>query len=440
MDDQAKAKKLTRQSIQLMTISARGKRGSIVPVDISEMSTAGATPAAKTLEKVEEDAETRQMLAESYREVTGRQLPDTMSTEDAMAELRVLQAAAWSKLMEPPPTDDADEATTEKPKKRISLRMGGVTVRADPNHGAMDLEESTWDESLLEMLKDSYREVTGRSMPEGMAPGDAYAELRKLQVKTWQEQGLAELIEETEVEARQHRQTLARIGGPNLEFDLDELDSVRASSRSQTVSIAPASSATAKSTPPASASESGAPGAEPPIVKPSATTVKFAEPEGGHDKDEDSPLRRDTSTSSVGFRSVSYSNAPTKVFEGWLAKKGEGLLASEKRRFFCLHETGEMHYYTSHDLTDCKGRFSLAGLTFSDVILSANGLSATCLTIKTKGRSWQLTAPSDGQAKAWLKNMHAVISNLSGEPAPLSGKMSVERALSTSRSFSQKSR
>lgn len=186
------------------------------------------------------------------------------------------------------------------------------------------------------------------------------------------------------------------------EYDLDELQTEGSTKEG--------------SSPPRSegAEEAAAPEAVPPPAK--TSSVKFSEQAG---PDGDSTPRSESS-SSVSFRSVSYSGAPTKVFEGWLIKKGEGMLAHEKRRFFCMHETGEVFYYTSHDLADCKGRFTLAGACFSDVALT----DKTTLVVKTKGRSWRLTAPNEGQAKAWVKNMNSVIARLTGEPEPASAKLS----------------
>lgn len=41
------------------------------------------------------DSEAMQMLADSYREVTGRDMPTTMTAEEAYAELRLLTIAGW---------------------------------------------------------------------------------------------------------------------------------------------------------------------------------------------------------------------------------------------------------------------------------------------------------------------------------------------------------
>jgi hypothetical protein len=43
-----------------------------------------------------------------------------------------------------------------------------------------------------------------------------------------------------------------------------------------------------------------------------------------------------------------------KVFEGWLLKKAPGMLSKDRRRWFVLHEDGELSYHTGAPDAQCR--------------------------------------------------------------------------------------
>ena len=154
---EGRAKRLTRQSIQLMTLTGKLKRSSLLSPATSPAKSSmrspltpslggiveeSAAPPVKTAEEEEDERMMLEMLKDSYREVTGRMMPEGMSAEEAMAELRMLQAAAWQKLCDddeprPGPEDASplDKLRRGGKKARMSLRIGGIIMKADPMHG-----------------------------------------------------------------------------------------------------------------------------------------------------------------------------------------------------------------------------------------------------------------------------------------------------------------
>lgn len=297
--------------------------------------------------------------------------------------------------------------------------------------GASALKDEEWDETLLAMLSDSYREITGRGMPAGLTPGAAYAELRALQVAAWQEEGLAELVEETEDEVRALSQSLSGsahlgvldVGGGRAsarscrEFDADELDAGDADTND---GAGGADAGSAKS----GGADAG--GADGDGTDAGGAFLRLGGSGVGVDEDW-SPGERGPSASVARaktgkdvFRTVaaaSFSSSADKVYEGWLTKKGPGLLKGDKVRFFVLFDNGEVHYFKHAELTEHKGMFTLDGLSFGEVQLLGKGADGHYgLTVKTAARLWQLRASSEGQARAWKKNMDAIISQKTGQP------------------------
>jgi hypothetical protein len=62
------------------------------------------------------------------------------------------------------------------------------------------------------------------------------------------------------------------------------------------------------------------------------------------------------------FRACATGSTVTKAFEGWLTKKGPGMLKRDRRRWFVLYEDGELHYFSSPDLSERKGLLLVNGL------------------------------------------------------------------------------
>lgn len=68
-----------------------------------------------------------QMLADSYREVTGRTMPATMTAEEAYAELRLITMAAWQGDDEADaPADAADEPASPQGGTILDRMRKGV--------------------------------------------------------------------------------------------------------------------------------------------------------------------------------------------------------------------------------------------------------------------------------------------------------------------------
>ena len=117
---------------------------------------------------------------------------------------------------------------------------------------------------------------------------------------------------------------------------------------------------------------------------------------------------------------VSTSHLPSgqKVFEGWLRKRPDGSFGKLKNRWFVPSDDGEIKYYKGPDLHYLKGTVHLIGLKSADEPVQLLPLSERTkadtftFTIATPERKWHLTPGSEGQWKAWKKNVNAVVLNL----------------------------
>lgn len=426
--DRHRAKRLTRHSLNVAALSNRIKRTSIMISEKRHSHIAKKAPDASPPPKGVErgglgDEEVLQMLADSYREVTGRAMPPTMTAEEAYAELRLRTVAAWQgdlnalseslRSSEGSPAEKrssmVDSMRTSARRSRLSLKNAQSVMAST----APSLKDEDWDPEMLEMLKASYREVTGRAMPTGMSAAAAEAELRQHTMMCWQEErrdarnGLwAEMIEEE-----------------------DEEEGFAAT-------LAPAAACT---------------GGEPPLRAEKSMVQMSVE----HDDDDDEEGQQESATGDSGGRAVTiaamaeaprngrgselpprprelvlqkselfrprglthHSKGSDKVFEGWLTKHKHGMLKQDRMRWFVLHASGEVHYFTGPDLTSHKGMFSVKDLAESDIEqVGFREVAKYCLNVRTPQRLWVFSSDADSQAKAWKKNLLQVIHALQEEP------------------------
>ena len=138
------------------------------------------------------DAEQLAMVAASYTEMTGKSLPPHITTaEEAMAELKKLTQTWWDE-------EEEEEAVNPFAGRRASSELSELTPLQRLKRGmrlvvlANKFQNSSYkaarrppptkediDEDALEMLRASYREITGRRMPENITIEQAYRELQE---------------------------------------------------------------------------------------------------------------------------------------------------------------------------------------------------------------------------------------------------------------------
>lgn len=387
-------------------------------VDVTDSAAAGGDPAfvapppALSQTPSIEEEEVLQMLKDSYREVTGHAIPDSMTVDEAYAELRLRTMAAWQG------EDDIAEEEEEEAgsglsvleKLRKGIVMTKISLRAIgpmklSKKGPLELKDDDWDAEMLQMLQASYREVTGRAMPKNLTPAQAELELRRATAAMWREDGYngagiwTEMIkEEAEVEAK------AAAGGAKgeqaggAEYDEDEDGEGGADP------------------------EADGEAAKGEVARGEAARVIRIQGEQPINvrNDEEAPLQNEVKkapkrmqTGKNVFRGDQASGAGSgsaKIYEGWLVKKPGGAVGRHHRRWFVLHEDGEVNYYASPELTHQNGSFSVRGIGEGAVeLLGFLEVGKYGLTIKTQKRLWHLSAPSDGQCKAWRKNLVSVI-------------------------------
>jgi len=118
-----------------------------------------------------------QMLKDSYREVTGRNMPPYISPDEALAELRKALPVICTDEEELPGVTLKVVMAASKLKMRwyeaVKRRKYEASVSADA-------AASGWDEESYALLQASYREVTGSALPSYLSPDEAAAELRRL--------------------------------------------------------------------------------------------------------------------------------------------------------------------------------------------------------------------------------------------------------------------
>ena len=99
----------------LTTVESSEGEAAAAAVDVGDDGADGIAPAPAAPVALGEpsDAEVLQMLADSYREITGRAMPSDMTVEQAHAELKMRTIAAWGgdlQLLAAPSMDSIKEA------------------------------------------------------------------------------------------------------------------------------------------------------------------------------------------------------------------------------------------------------------------------------------------------------------------------------------------
>ena len=120
------------------------------------------------------------MLKESYREFTGHALPDYMTNEQAKVELNKF-IFQWDDV-----DDDEEEGEDGEKSPAHNMSLSTILVaskfarklgkQTKARRARMPRNEE-WDPDALELLKASYREITGSAMPSSMTPARAYRTL-----------------------------------------------------------------------------------------------------------------------------------------------------------------------------------------------------------------------------------------------------------------------
>ena len=393
----SKARENTRKGINVVTLTAYMEKMKVKQRESERASEAAETGEAGGLD----DAEALQMIKDSYREVTGREMPSHMTAEEGYAELRLLTIARWQGEEIDDESESAGTAKSPLDRLRAKVRVAKLQLLlfAPSERGAapaVALADNDWTTELMDMLKASYREMTGRALPEGLSYSEAELELRKATIALWQQDAALESDAGGRVRAPSlwahvlhgaEGGQLATASSPALpedatppaqpvlsavpdteapaEFEDDDDDDDSTRSQSARVAFWPAllPSPTRVSGPKMRAmghahgrvrsSRLHAPSR-------AGARVCAARPE---------PARRIQTGKDV-FRAGTGRRASPKMYEGWLVKKPPSQLLGQKerRRWFVLHEDGELCYYTKPDLEVQKGSLSIAGLGDQNVV------------------------------------------------------------------------
>jgi len=382
------------------------------------------------------------MLKDSYREVTGHEMPPDMDPAKATEELR-RQFSMFMETKEP-----ADDETPQmlfsvilaaarlkkamlRGRRRRQKEAADAAAKREAEEKAKteaQAKEHHWDPEQLEMLKASYMEVTGRPMPSYYAPFQAMEELRRLVPniaaeddspqdtilvimaaaklkRRWLANRRGSLVRK----AKQAGVPVAEYKGPA--FEMGDFGRVKEKPAWQ-VMEEEAAEAAAES-------------------KAEAERIAKVREQMGASL---------TSMHSDVFKPQEqhkYKASGAKVYEGWLLKKQKSMLKSDKQRWFVLHEGGELHYFADPDSLDKQvGMVSLKGLSASDVkALTADvkpGEMPQVFIIENaertgsggasgKSKDWILDAGAPGACTTWVKQLKGVISKAaSGHAVDLS--------------------
>ncbi len=146
---------------------------------MEESSSDSAPPSP--LKREETGLAVREMLKESYREFTGHALPDYMTNEQAKVELNKF-IFQWDDV-----DDDEEEGEDGEKSPAHNMSLSTILVaskfarklgkQTKARRARMPRNEE-WDPDALELLKASYREITGSARPSSMTPTQAYRTLQ----------------------------------------------------------------------------------------------------------------------------------------------------------------------------------------------------------------------------------------------------------------------
>ena len=95
------------------------------------------------------------------------------------------------------------------------------------------------------------------------------------------------------------------------------------------------------------------------------------------------------------------------VYEGWMTKKGKGMGAQSKKRFFLLTSQQQLHYFETDECRILKGTVDLDPKRMKDycTVLQSNSLK---FVIPTKDRNWEFTCTSSRESIAWCNAINNV--------------------------------
>lgn len=115
----------------------------------------------------------------------------------------------------------------------------------------------------------------------------------------------------------------------------------------------------------------------------------------------------------------------TKPLEGWLQKRGDkGLIKSYKRRYF--RQNGEnLYYYAAKEDTTALGSIPLLSVTAARITTSPNERKkdASCnFEVVVPGRIYDLIAPTDIEAKNWVRCNYLLFKDFNVIAFSVSGK------------------
>lgn len=445
--EEGQAHKLTRQSLQCMGVSAMILRSTSrdwtsdwESLDAHEAKATGTPPQAELRREPSllKEEELRAMLNDSFVELTGHPMPSAMTLEQGHAALRQKTVALWKGSLPPEEPKAINLRGSHDKSTRLTLRMGGLITRLSLRMGsaslksialARGLSEEDWDATLISLLAASYREVTGRAIPDGMSHAEAEAQLRALTIQTWQAEGWAETIVEEEGEEGSAKLDTDALGSggsapadpsPPLPPPPSAAAAAAAGQEDATEEEEEDSSSTSTDT---DEVESATSARLQPAAAGRMAVVSFAS-----NQEESAAVGEDMlagtkrvmrnnkrlQTSKDLFRTAGAFQATSpKVCESWLTKKGPGLFKADKRRWFVLYENGDLHYFTDPDLKEHKGGLSLEGLSTADCeLLGWVDVGKFAFTIKTSLRRWHFTTENESQCKAWKKNLDSTINLL----------------------------
>ena len=100
-----------------------------------------------------------------------------------------------------------------------------------------------------------------------------------------------------------------------------------------------------------------------------------------------------------------------KVHEGWLTKKGEGIMAKSQLRWFALYRNAEMHYFDNEamGIKNHKGVVVLAGVKPHHISRLKPGTYDYSFSIVTPKRKWQLKTASQTEYDAWHSALMRIV-------------------------------
>ena len=350
------------------------------------------------------DEERLAMLKDSYMELTGRSMPSYLTPELALAELKKYALVYDDEEEEAEPEKPAEESSgSTKGKFRSSIlaikmmkRMKSGIIPKEQMVTKTMLADNEWDAEALQMLKASYAELMGHTMPSYLTPAQAWKELQQF--------------------------------NPYTALEPDEAEGNGEAAPAPAPAPAPAAEEEPAPSKPAAAASSSSDKtklkqtAEVPTLSEKslrAKEEKMRAEEAAAAKKEEAQVNDSRPAESVVDGGVFKPNAPkfgnsgaARVHDGWLKKRGEGMFGGfgMTERWFVLHDDAQLHYFVDNSLQMHKGTIDLKGVAPEHIMrLKPRSLDDFTFVIKAPGRDWQLNPGSDDAWRAWRKQLLKVV-------------------------------